>query len=135
MSDLPLIVLVSLPGVTDASDVDSEVYCVNDTGERFWIAVKSSSFTTVDEDAGTVVEHGSAPGTLDLVPGAWAKIGEVRGWEWDGHVGMEVQLWCASAPEWNRQAYGLKRGSGRYTIAGLGREGVIVPPEVRFRAY
>jgi hypothetical protein len=133
MSRIPIIVRVDIPGVTDAGEVDAEVYCVNDTGEPFSIRVRSNSFTTVDEDAGTVVRHGSDPVERSLAPGAAVRIAAVRGWEWDGHVGVEVEYRGERGGGWERRTYGLKRSGERFRIDAVAREGCIVPAEIHFR--
>lgn len=90
--ELPHIVCVRIPGVTDASLVDTEVFAVNETLVTYQLFTESTSFTTADEELGTVVEHGSAPRVAALYPGEAALIGTVRGWEWDGHVGVLVRF-------------------------------------------
>lgn len=133
MDAFPLIVRVHVPGVADAGEVDTEVYCVNATSEDFAVDVHSNSFTTVDEEVGTVVEHGSAPVQTWLAPGAAVRVAQVRGWEWDGHVGITVDFTRRADGGRARKTYALKRGAEPYTVPGLGKEGCVVPPEVPFR--
>jgi hypothetical protein len=83
---------MDLPGVTDAGQIDTEVFVVNQTLITYQISSESTSFTTVDEEVGTVVQHGSAPKRIVLRPGEAALIATVRGWEWDGHVGMLIRF-------------------------------------------
>lgn len=126
--DIPILVRVSLDGVSDAGAIDTEVYCVNLTQQPFQISTRSTSFTTVDEEAGTVVEHGSGPAHVILLPGEATMVGSVAGWEWDGHVGIELRLREAGSATGVRVSYDLKRGEGDYLIEALGRRGRIVPP-------
>ncbi len=124
--DLPLIVKVSLPAREDAGEIDTEVYCVNTTPRRFVVSTRSNSFTTVDDDTGTSVQHGSKPTKIQLGPGEAAIVADVAGWEWDGHVGVDVTY--EGGGDTVHASYALKRSAGSYTIKSVGRTGDIVPP-------
>ena len=125
--ELPHIVCVRIPGVTDASLVDTEVFAMNETSVTYQIFAESTSFTTVDEEVGTVVEHGSTPHVAALHPGEAALIGMVRGWEWDGHVGVLIRFVDAASSAETVRSYAFKRGDERLMLPGGTREGWIVP--------
>ena len=126
--DIPLLVRVSFGGVSEAGEIDTEVYCVNLSSKPFQISVRSASFTTVDEEVGTVVEHGSAPAQMILLPGEAKMVSEVAGWEWDGYVGIELKLRESDASFGLRLSYDLKRSAGEFAIESLGKKGYIVHP-------
>ena len=108
--DLPIVVTMRTPG-TNAGAVDTEVYCINVTGETVCINVSSTGFSTID-DEGTLLHHGSAPLELTLAPGEAARIGDVVAWEWDGHVGLFVTFMDAESGRVRRATYNLKHGIG-----------------------
>lgn len=124
--DLPLVVKVGLPAPKDAGEIDTEVYCVNTTPHRFVVSTRSNSFTTVDEDTGTAIEHGSKPTKIQLGPGEAALVADVAGWEWDGHVGLDVMY--EGGGNTVRGNYDLKTAAGSYTITSVNKTGDIVPP-------
>jgi hypothetical protein len=126
--NIPILVRVMLAGVTDAGQVDTEVYCVNLTQKSFQISTRSNSFTTVDEEVGTVVEHGSPPSEVLLLPGEAKQVGDVAGWEWDGYVGLELIFRELESAARLRVSYSLKTSAGDFTIESLGKSGQIVPP-------
>lgn len=126
--DIPILVRVSLAGVADAGQIDTEIYCVNLTQKTFQILTRSDSFTTVDEEVGTVVEHGSLPSEILLLPGEAKQVGDVAGWEWDGYVGLELIIREMESGARLRVSYSLKRSVGDFTIEALGKSGQIVPP-------
>jgi hypothetical protein len=126
--DIPILVKVSLEGISDAGQVDTEVYCVNLTQQPFQISARSTSFTTVDEEAGTVIEHGSGPAWVILLPGEAKMVGDVAGWEWDGYVGMELRLREVGSTTGLRASFDLKRGAGDFTMKALGKRGQVIPP-------
>ena len=128
MDRLPLIVSVSLAGVTDPGEIDTEVYCVNETDDTFTVVVGSTSFTTVDEDHGVVLDHGPPPAHLVLEPGAVQRVATVRGWEWDGHVGVAIEYLHHGSWRRERVSYSLKRPGLSYTIPILGAEGTLILP-------
>ena len=128
--ELPIVVRVPVPQETfDAGAIDTKVYCVNTTPHAFRIAAHSVSFTTVDEETGDAVEHGSQPTDILLEPGATAEIADVAGWEWDGHVGIEVVFERADGKKPPaRKSYNLKASStGKQAVPGAG-EGWVIPP-------
>jgi hypothetical protein len=126
--DFPILIRVTLPGVYDAGQIDTELYCVNLTLKQFQVSTRSNSFTTVDEDVGTVIEHGSEPTEVILLPGEAKKVGDVAGWEWDGYVGIELRFKEDGSGEGMRVSYDLKRAAEGYRIEALGKSGRVVPP-------
>jgi hypothetical protein len=128
-NDLPLVVRVPVTHTQfDIDAVDAEVYCVNSTPFEFNVSTRSESFTTVDEESGDTASHGSDPVVRKLAPGVTAMIAAVRGWEWDGHVGIEVKFERDGLPTVVK-SYNLKSGSGDFTIEPGGRKGRVVSPE------
>lgn len=130
---LPLIVRVTLCGVTDPGEVDTHVYCVNATPDPFEVAVRSASFTTVDEQLGTVICHGSEPRRVLLASSEVARVGEVRGWEWDGYVGLEVEYTACATGRRERRTYSLKRSTAGYRVPGIETQGSLISPDAKFR--
>lgn len=126
---LPIIVGISVPPTRyDPDAVDTEVYCVNTTSLAYAISVRSESFTTVDEEEGTVVEHGSAPGKHRIQPGEYVMVADVEGWEWDGHVGIEVSFQAEGSSVITVKTYNLKEGGKEFLIAQLKKRGRIIAP-------
>lgn len=116
---IPLIVLVEIDSKS-ADDVDTEVYCLNTT-ERAWLVdVQSESFTTVDEEVGTVVEHGSPPMSRLVEADEAVKVAEVRGWEWDGYVGIEVTFRVPDSEERYHETYPFRRRNRTIDLPGIG---------------
>lgn len=129
---LPLIVRVLIRGVSDPGEIDTEVYCVNTTPDRFALEVRSSSFTTIDEEEGTVVKHGSGPIRGTLAPGAAVRVGQVRGWEWDGYVGLEVEYANCATGIRQGKSYSLKNTGSGYRLPGTDTDGFLVPSDTVF---
>jgi hypothetical protein len=130
--ELPTIVRVSIPQTRYNPDaVDADIYCVNTTSQSFSVAVRSQSFTTVDEADGLTVEHGSAPGQYFLSPGECVRMASVEGWEWDGHVGLEVTFKAGGSGAMIVRTYNLKEGGKEYLMATLNIRGRIISPEKR----
>lgn len=130
-SEVPVVAVHHLKGVTNASDVDAVIYCVNATPHTFHLWTKSESFTTADEETGAVVLHGPPPAHRALRPGETAALGDVRGWEWDGVVSLAVTFQREGSPEPLRAVYtfnGIRGPRERMTIPGLELEGWIAPP-------
>jgi hypothetical protein len=126
--DIPILVAVSLTGISDAGQIDTEIYCVNLTDKPFQVSTRSTSFTTVDEDTGAVVEHGSSPEQAILLPGEAKKVGDVAGWEWDGHVGIELRFREEGGAADLRASYDLKRAAESFKLETLDKTGRIIPP-------
>jgi hypothetical protein len=127
--DLPLVIRVNVVHTTfDIDAVDAEIYCVNTTGTEFSIATKSESFTTIDEETGLAAEHGSASKIISLASGASALIAEVKGWEWDGHVGINLSFRAKGNDVVVSKSYNFKTSNADFTIASSGKTGRIIPP-------
>ncbi len=126
--ELPILVKVWLEGVTNAGEIDAEIYCINQTGQPFLVAARSTSFTTVDEETGSAVHHGSRPVEILIAPGEATLVGDVMGWEWDGVVGMELCFRAVGAAAGVRASYNLKEPQGPYAIEALGKNGFLIPP-------
>lgn len=124
---LPTVVCVRVEGVKDAGEIDTEVFCVNETPVPYQLSVRSTSFTTVDEETGAAVEHGSGVPSATVRPGEAVLIGAVAGWEWDGHVGMEITFMDAQTGSEAVRAYSLKEGDRRVILPGSARQGRVVP--------
>ena len=112
----------------DPGAVDAEVYCMNTTKSVFMIETSSESFTTVDPENGDTVEHGSSPVDVTLQPGEVVLVADVKGWEWDGHVGLEVIF---SKPQ-NKfsvtHSYNLKESSKDFYIPSIDKNGRTIAP-------
>ena len=126
--DLPVIVRVWLEGVTNPGEIDAEVYCVNHTDQPFLVTARSTSFTTVDEEAGTALRHGSYPVETLVLPGEAKRVGDVAGWEWDGAVGMQLRFRAVGSAASLRAGYNLRNPAEAFTIEPLGKRGHIIPP-------
>jgi hypothetical protein len=127
--DLPIVLCLRTSGA-DAGAVDTEVYCVNVTGEAVRIAVSSTGFSSID-DEGTLLHHGSAPVELTLAPGEAARIGDVVAWEWDGHVGLFITFTDVESGRVRRATYNLRHGIDHREPrphAFAARGGYITPP-------
>jgi hypothetical protein len=126
---LPLIVRVYLENTKfDPDAVDAEIYCVNTTSSTFSIATQSESFTTIDETTGEAAEHGSEPKNSSLTPGAHVLIADVKGWEWDGHVGIEVLFREEGEEAPIIKSYNFKGSNADFTIPSTEKKGRIIPP-------
>ena len=127
--EVPVVALHRLRGVTNASDVDAVIWCVNLTPHTFHVWTRSESFTTADERTGAVVLHGPPPASRTVRPGETAELGEVRGWEWDGVVALVVAFQREGSPEPLRASYTFTGGGPRerMEIPGVG-EAWIAPP-------
>lgn len=127
--EIPLIIRVDIPFTTFNPDApDTHIYCVNETQQSFHITTNSTSFTTIDEESGESVSHGSSPFEKIIHPGDVVQIANVLGWEWDGFVGIAV---CFKNLSDNRQincSYNLKSGVGDYFDVKSELAGRIVPP-------
>jgi hypothetical protein len=130
--ELPIIVRVSIPQTRYNPDaVDADIYCVNTTSQSFSVAVTSQSFTTVDEENGLTVEHGSAPGQYVLSAGECVWVASVEGWEWDGHIGLEVTFKAGGSGAMIVRTYNLKEGGKEFLLAPLNIKGRVISPEKR----
>jgi len=126
---LPVIVRVYLENQGfDMDAVDAEIYCVNNTPYTFFISTKSESFTTIDEDSGLTAEHGSDPLVKKLLSGEYYKIAEVKGWEWDGHVGIEVAFVQEKSENMVLKSYDFKTGKSNFSVAP-DKKGRLISPE------
>lgn len=111
----------------DIDAVDAEIYCVNATANTFFIATRSESFTTLDEETGLAAQHGSDPKMVLLAPGDSALIADVKGWEWDGHVGIHLSFLEKGKDTPVMKSYDFKKSISDLTIAP-GKTGRIIPP-------
>lgn len=128
-SELPTIVRVSITQTRyDPGAVDAEIYCINTTPQSFSVSIRSESFTTVDEEDGHTVEHGSAPGQYFVSTGECVRVATVEGWEWDGHVGIEVTFRAEGSGVMIVRTYNLKEGGKEFSIAALNIKGRIISP-------
>lgn len=127
---LPLVIRVDVPQTKfDMDAVDAEFYCVNTTGETFSIYTKGESFLTLDEDSGITADNSSDESVFLLAPDTSKLIAEVQGWEWDGHVGIELSFRKEGSPKIIRKSYNFKSGSADFNIPDSGKAGTIIPPE------
>jgi hypothetical protein len=126
-SSLPLIVIVCVDA-RSAGEVDTEVYCYNTTDRSWHIDVRSDSFTTIDEEVGTVVEHGSPPVSCLVKVDEAVKVADVQGWEWDGSVGIDVAFSVPGSSAKCHKSYFLKFPSGQtIDVPGVGPGKVVDP--------
>jgi hypothetical protein len=125
--NLPIIVRTDVEQTKfDMDAVDAEVYCVNITDQEFFISTSSESFTTIDEESGDTASHGSNSVSKKLSPGEFFKIAEVKGWEWDGHVGIEVSF--KQNENVITKSYNLKESKSDFTIS-KNKKGRIISPQ------
>lgn len=127
--NLPLIIRVDIPQTKfDVDAVDAEIFCVNTTSVIFSISSNSESFTTVDEEIGTVAQHGSDPVRISLAPGEFRKIAEVHGWEWDGHVGISIVFQSNEKKNSIVKNYDFKQSKSDFDFPNSALTGRIIPP-------
>jgi hypothetical protein len=127
--ELPILVRVTVPKTGfDPDAVDAEIYCVNTTAETFSISTAGESFTTLDEESGEGVKHGSQPLNFLLLPGELKLVADVKGWEWDGHVGIEITFQESGSSEITRKSYNLKQSKKDYLIESLNLKGRVIEP-------
>jgi len=128
---LPLIVRAAVPQTAfDPDAVDTEVFCVNVTPHAFTIFVLSESFITLDETTGDSAVTGPPPFTARLAPGELVRVSEVKGWEWDGAVGLRVTFVREKNSELQApvaKAYDLKQSSADFTLPS-GKTGRVIVP-------
>lgn len=128
-AEFPLVIRVSMiHTIFDMDAVDAEIYCVNTTEKDFSIATKSESFTTIDEETGTIAEHGSAAKIISLSPGESALIADVKGWEWDGHVGINISFLAKGEATARIKSYNFKESKADFIIPASGKTGRVIPP-------
>jgi hypothetical protein len=108
--------------------IDTQIYCINTGEATLTVKTSSNSFITVDEVTGDTADDKSTV-KFTLVPGEVRLISEIAGWEWDGHVGMEITCISVDGDEPMRQNYNFKSGSSDYTIESLQLKGRIVMGE------
>lgn len=126
---IPILIRVSIPQKGfDIDAVDVEIYCYNSTDAQYFFSTKSESFTTIDEETGITAEHGSDSGIFILNPGEHIKIAEVLGWEWDGHVGIELAFRKTGDTKTILKSYNFKSSSGDFQIPGFELMGRIIKP-------
>lgn len=119
MKSFPILVRVSIMQTAFNPDaVDAKIYCVNNTGKKFTLSSRSESFMTIDEKEGETVSLGSPGKTITLEAGESVLIADVLGWEWDGHVGIELEFRENGAGEIIRKSYDFKRTVGDFYWEG-----------------
>ena len=134
--ELPLLVCVPIETGGNASLTDTEIYCVNLTSRTFEVAARNESFTTVDEETGAGIAHGSPPKTMVLAPGEAAQVGDVVAWEWDGAVGMNITYTPDGdgPPVFASFLLNWDRGPETLTIPSNGKTGrIATPSRIQFR--
>jgi hypothetical protein len=128
-SKLPILVKVSVPQNGFNPDaVDAEIYCVNITAETFSISTSSESFTTLDEESGEGVNHGSQPLSFLLLPDEIKLVADVKGWEWDGHVGIKMSFQESGSSTVVTNDYNLKESKEDFLIESLNLKGRVIAP-------
>jgi hypothetical protein len=125
-SDLPTLFTLEVPSQTP-DDVTDIIYLQNDTDRTFVATVISKFFTTVDEDSGEVLYHGSGGTDVELAPGQRVRVGDILGWEWDSVLDFRVEFRHARSTEPRRVSYTLRSQGHLRHIDGLG-EVCVVPP-------
>lgn len=126
---LPIIIRVSvIQPKFDPDATDAEIYCVNTTSKEFHISTNSESFTTIDEEIGTTINHGSQALTFKLAPNESVLVANVLGWEWDGHAGIEISFRQTGNDAVIVKSYNLKESKSDFTIPLSGKKGRVIPP-------
>jgi hypothetical protein len=64
-----------------------------------------------------------------IAPSGVVLVHRVRGWEWDGYVGVVVSYEFGAGSSVVRRSYSLKRSAGPFVTETGRRLGVIVPPD------
>lgn len=129
--ELPLLVCVPIETGGNASLIDTELYCVNLTSRTFDVDARSESHTTVDEETGAGIAHGSPPKSVVLAPGEAAQVGDVAAWEWDGAVGMSITYRPAGDDAPIYVSYlpsHFRRDSEPLVVPSNGKSGHIITP-------
>lgn len=111
----------------DPDAVDMRVYCINSGETLLHVNLKGESFITIDEVEGTAAGDSSVT-EFTLEPGAVQLIAEIEGWEWDGHVGMEIGFRSVGTEKNTVGSYDFKTSAGDYFIEALKLQGRIVKP-------
>ncbi len=124
--DLPTVIVKETESHHTADDVVEIIYLQNDT-DRIWVATVRANFTTtVDDESGQALHHGSAGTEVKLAPGERARVGDVLGWELDSSLGLQIEF---RHPEGNGARvvhYMLEFGGPTREVDGLG---VVYEPE------
>ena len=130
----PLLVMVSRDDHVSASDVTEDLYCYNTTRSLMSLTTEADFFVTVDEETGAGISHGSRPEHVNLAPGEYAKVGDIKGWEWDS--GMSFNVTVEIDDRSFHLEYNLKSTTGRaITLPGkekgyvVRRDGRSIPVE------
>lgn len=110
----------------DPDAVDAQIYCINTGNTPLSISFRNESFTTIDEETGLTASHGTDDHSFVLNPDEVKLIAVIQGWEWDGHVGMEIECKPLNGGTPIVQNYNFKSGSGDYTIESLSLTGRIM---------
>lgn len=112
----------------DPGAVDAQVYCVNISTHDLEIEMLNQSFTTIDDDSGLTAQHGTSNHKFILKPNEVKLIAQVCGWEWDGHVGVEIKFNEVGSNLITKNSYDLKSSKQKYYIESLNLHGRIVEP-------
>lgn len=112
----------------DPDAVDAQVYCINTSESALLISTASESFITVDEETGATADDASKLPEFTLKPGEARLIAEIQGWEWDGHVGIELRFRSPNSKEITKASYNFKSSTADYYIEALKLQGRIIEP-------
>ncbi len=124
----PLLVMVDVEdhSVFDADAPTHDIYCYNNTEIEMEISAEAAYFTTVDEDSGEGITHGPEAASWDLDPGEYAKVGDIKGWEWDSALSMSL-VYQINGRSFEI-GYDLKRGGSKKATLPGKQKGYIVRP-------
>lgn len=115
----------------DPDAIDTQVYCINTSDHELHIKLNEESFLTLDEENGDAVSFSGAKKEFILAPEQAHLISEICGWEWDGHVGVELSVRSADNPEAKTYSYDFKSGSGDYYFEEQKVNARIIPAHAR----
>lgn len=117
--DLPALLIQDVPSRT-ADDVVDVIYLQNDTERTYVATVRAKFSTTVDDESGEALHHGSAGTEVELAPGERARVGDIVGWELDSYLGFDIEFRRAEDCGSRRVHYDLGAGGRMRHVAGLG---------------
>lgn len=72
--------------------IDTEIYIWNSGKDPISFYLKNNSFLTLDTEGEVTSGPSETEILISIKPDQILKVGEIEGWEWDGHVGIEIIL-------------------------------------------
>jgi hypothetical protein len=119
------------PASKTADDKYADIYLLNRGNESFEIEAAADFSTTVNEDIGQTLVHGSRPNTLILSPGAYALVGDIIEWELDSALWFDIFFRKKKGTQWYWLSYHLKGSDAKIVIPQLSIECWVVEPMIK----